>query len=196
MRKTLLFFVFLGSTFLFFSDGVKAEVDARQLIEQYILDNSCDQAKDCMSSYYLKIADLGAIAVEPLLEALDDEDPGYVAHRLDFVYLLSMIGDPRGYSVLRLYFLENKEDENEGYQEGRKWRFAISLGACLAVEKIDDYMSLVFSDTTGGALKALKEISGQDFGQDQGQWTEYLKATGQLEAFREKCREHSKPILG
>ena len=169
---------------------------SEQLIELYLHDKSCDNKADCLSPFYFKIAGKEVEAVQPLLEALDNQDSLYVEHRLDFIYLLGMIGDAKAYSALRAIFFKNKDDENKWHQETDRWRLAISLGACLGEESIDDFVDLVVQDTTGGALRALREMSGQDFGQNKEQWVEYLKTTGHLEVFRATCRQRSVPILG
>jgi len=196
MRKILATIFLAFFFFLFFFNRVKAEMASGQLIELYLHDKSCDNKYDCLSPFYFKIAGKGAEAVQPLLEALDNPGSLYIEHRLSFIYLLGMIGDVKAYSVLRAIFLNSKEDEDKWHPEANKWRLAISLGACLGEESIDDFVDLVIQDMTGGALRALRETSGRDFGQNKEQWVKYLKMTGQLEVFRAACRQRSVPILG
>ena len=196
MRKIWVTTSFALFLFLFFSSYAKAEGTA-ELIEKYLHDDkSCGGMVDCVSPFYYKIARNGAEAVQPLLEALNNQDSLYVGYRSAFFCLLGMIGDARAYSGLRAIFLENKKYENKWYEEGEKWRLAISLGACLGEESIDDFVALVVRDATGGALRAIRGMSGQDFGENEEQWVEYLKTEGHLEVFRTECRKGSAPILG
>jgi len=191
MSKILVRVFFVFSILLSCAYYAKAESTVEQLIEEYLKDNSCANTFDCMSPFYYKIADKGPDAVVPLLEALGNKETLYVQHRLDFIYLLGMIGDTNAYSALRAVFLKNTD-----YQDAHMWRLAISLGACLGEENIDDFVVLVVRDAADGALRALREMSGQDFGQNEEQWAAYLNTAGHLETFRANCRERSKPILG
>jgi len=177
---------------LSFPGFANAEISAEQLIEMYLHDNGCAGKYDCQSPFFNKIAEKGPESVQPLLKALNNQDALYVRERLSFIYLLGEIGDVRAYTALRSIFVDNKQDE----KQSGKWRVAISLGACLPGENIDDYITLAVQDQTGGALQALREMSGQDFGQNKEQWAEYLKRDGNLDLFRAACRQRSKPILG
>jgi HEAT repeat protein len=191
--KKILITIFMSLLMaLSFFGSVNAQEPAEQLIEKYLHDNGCAGKYDCQSPFFNKIAEQGIASVQPLLNALNDRDLLYAQHRLDFIYLLGEIGDARAYTALRDILLGNQRDED---QSG-KWRVAISLGACLDEENIDDYVALAVQDQTGGVLKALREMSGQDFGQNIEQWVEYLKRDGNLDLFRAQCRGRSKPILG
>jgi HEAT repeat protein len=122
-----------------------------------------------------------------LIKALDHPSPAELEKQTAFIFMLGQIGDPRAYEALRDDFIR---------QEGHRWRGTISLGACLTLDKVEDYVALALGDETGGALRALKETTGQDFGRDGKAWGDYLKVKGNLDSFRAKCRQYSVPILG
>ena len=170
--------------------------EAKALVKKYIGDKWDGVTMDWISPYYFQIADKGADAVPALLDALASEDPAYVEERTSFVYLLGMIGNPMAYPALRAVFLEDKRDEKKSRQEVFKWRAAINLGACVTAKTVDDYVGLVLTDTTGGGLRALREMTGEDLGNDAVAWSRYLKDEGNLRKFRENCRKCSAPILG
>lgn len=196
MRKILLM-IFLGFIFvLSFFNCARAETASGKLIELYLHDKSCDNVYDCESPFYYKIAAKGSESVSSLLEAIDNQDPLYVEHRWAFIYLLGMIGDSKAYPALRAISVENKNHENKERQKSTKWRLTISLGACLGDENIVDFVNLAVQDATDGALQALVEMSGQDFGRNKEQWVEYFKAADHLESFRAACRQRSAPIHG
>jgi len=163
--------------------------EAKALVKKYIGDKWDGVTMDWISPYYFQIADMGADAVPALLDALASEDPAYVEERTSFVYLLGMIGNQDAYDALRAWFVSQSK-------KTARWRAAISLGACLTVALVDDYVSLVVTDTTGGGLQALREMSGKDFGTEVSSWAGHLKNEWNLRKFRENCRKRSAPILG
>ncbi len=195
MKKIFLVIIFMCmSGWLFVDEGNGKEGGLSQkataLIERYVHDKPDPMIMDSISPYYGQIVQMGVEAVEPLLAALKNDDPSYVEERLAFIYILGQIGDQRAYVALRDEFFHG--DGTEGF----KWRGMISLGSCLTEDRIDDYIVLALEDTTGGGVRALREMSEQDFGADAQQWAAYLKIPGSLELFKKNCRQRSAPILG
>ncbi len=195
MKKVFLVIIFMCMSGSLFADEARGRVDklsqeATALIDRYVHDKPDPMIMDSISPYYGQIVQMGAEAVEPILAALKNDDPAYVEERLSFIYILGQIGDPRAYAALREAFLQG-----DG-REGSKWRGMISLGSCLTKDRIDDYIALAIADATGGGMRALQEMSGQDLGADAQKWAAYLKSPESFELFRKNCRQRSAPILG
>ena len=103
--------------------------------------------------------------VEPLIDALKDEDP-FV--QVMAALALGAIKDPRAVEPL-IANLRDKDSAVRGVA-------ALVLGEIKdpsAVEPLIAALKDADSSVRGGAVAALKEITGQDFGEDSVKWQEW-----------------------
>jgi hypothetical protein len=168
--------------------AVQKPKDITRLIEEYVKAKKPSEV-DRIDPRYYEILGRGKNAVPAILKALERKEPEYKESRTELVCLLGQIGDLRAYDALRRLFLEQT-------LELKKWRYGVSLGACLTMGATEDFVTLLLGDETGAGRRVLKENSGKDLSNDAAAWLAYLKQKKNLNEFRKKCRERSAPILG
>lgn len=116
--------------------GVSSELNKEiaQKISEFTSGGSIffKRGADTIDPLYFKVLSYGTKAIPCLLEALENKSIPHREKQFDFVCMLAQIGDSRAYPKLRILYFEQ-------ITEVRKWRYGISLGACLSAEKIEDY---------------------------------------------------------
>ena len=143
---------------------------------------------DHISPVYFEILEYGTNAVPCLLVALESKARLYREKQLDFVCMLAQIGDCRAYPALCDLYKKQITDV-------RRFRYGVSLGACLPKELIEDYVELLMKNP-GSGLRVLRHSADLDFGENKSQWIKYLKDNKNFEKWKKTCQERSRPMVG